>query len=87
MEKRIVRVAAVQIAPVLDRPGGTLEKRSCRRSAKPAERGVRFAVFPETFLPYYPYFSFVEPADAHGARRICASTTRPSWCPARSRRR
>jgi C-terminal processing protease CtpA/Prc len=24
-------------------------------------QGVEMAVFPETFIPYYPYFSFVEP--------------------------
>ncbi len=59
MEKRIVRVAAVQIAPVLDRPGGTLEK-VLRAIDEAAARGVRFAVFPETVLPYYPYFSFVQ---------------------------
>ncbi len=24
-------------------------------------QGVQFAVFPETIVPYYPYFSFVQP--------------------------
>ena len=69
MEKRIIRVAAVQIAPVLDRPGGTLEK-VLQAIDEAAERGVRFAVFPETFLPYYPYFSFVEPPIAQGAAHL-----------------
>lgn len=65
MEQRTIRVAAVQIAPVLDRAGGTLEK-VMQAIAEAAERGVRFAVFPETFIPYYPYFSFVEPPIAQG---------------------
>jgi len=69
MEKRIVRVAAVQIAPVLDRPGGTLEK-VLQAIDEAAERGVRFAVFPETFLPYYPYFSFIEPPMTIGAAHL-----------------
>lgn len=69
MEKRTVRVAAVQIAPVLDRPGGTLEK-AVQAIQEAAERGVQFAVFPETFLPYYPYFSFVEPPIAQGPAHL-----------------
>ena len=69
MEKRIVRVAAVQIAPVLDRPGGTLDK-VLQAIDDAAERGVRFAVFPETFLPYYPYFSFVEPPVSQGKAHL-----------------
>ena len=69
MEKRIVRVAAVQIAPVLDRPGGTLEK-VLQAIADAAARGVAFAVFPETFLPYYPYFSFIEPPMTIGAAHL-----------------
>jgi len=60
MDKRTVRVAAAQISPVLDRPGGTLEK-VLNAIDDAAEKGVGFVVFPETFLPYYPYFSFVEP--------------------------
>ena len=69
MEKRIVRVAAVQIAPVLDRPGGTLD-RVLAAIDEAAGKGVSFAVFPETFLPYYPYFSFVEPPFAIGAAHL-----------------
>lgn len=61
-----VRVAAVQIAPVLDRPDGTLEK-VCRAVDDAAALGARLVVFPETFVPYYPYFSFVRPPAAMGA--------------------
>ena len=69
MDKRTVRVAAVQIAPVLDQAGGTLE-RVLRAVDEAAGRGARFAVFPETCLPYYPYFSFVEPPMAIGAAHL-----------------
>ena len=69
MEKRIVRVAAVQIAPVLDRPGGTLEK-IIQAVDEAAGRGVRFIVFPETVLPYYPYFSYVEPPVSQGKAHL-----------------
>ena len=62
---RIVRAAAVQIAPVLDSPDGTLHK-VCEALDRAAAQGVQLAVFPETFVPYYPYFSFVKPAVAMG---------------------
>ncbi|OBH83390.1 nitrilase-related carbon-nitrogen hydrolase [Mycobacterium sp. E2989] len=54
-----VRAAAVQISPVLysredtvSRVVAKIDELSCR--------GVQFATFPETFVPYYPYFSFVQ---------------------------
>jgi aliphatic nitrilase len=31
---------------------------------------VRFAVFPETFLPYYPYFSYIEPPVSQGKAHL-----------------
>lgn len=65
-DKRIVRAAAVQIAPDFERSGGTLEK-VCEAIAKAAREGVQLIVFPETFVPYYPYFSFVRPPVASGA--------------------
>lgn len=61
-----MRVAAVQIAPVLDRPDGTLEK-VCQAIEQAAARGARLVVFPETFVPYYPYFAFVRPPVSMGA--------------------
>ena len=69
MEKRTLRVAAAQISPVLDRPGGTLEK-VLNAIDEAAGKGVGFMVFPETFLPYYPYFSFVDPPVAIGAAHL-----------------
>jgi nitrilase len=67
--KRIVRVAAVQIAPVLDQAGGTMEK-VINAIADAAGRGARLVVFPETFVPYYPYFSFVDPPYRMGASHL-----------------
>lgn len=64
--RRSVRAAAVQLAPVLEGPDGTLEK-VLRAIGEAAGRGAELAVFPETFIPYYPYFSFVRPPVATGA--------------------
>ncbi len=55
-----VRAAAVQISPVLYSCDGTTEKVLTAISTAATE-GVQLIVFPETFIPYYPYFSFVQP--------------------------
>ena len=68
-EQRIVRAAAVQIAPVFDQPGATLE-RVLHAIGEAADKGARLAVFPETFVPYYPYFSFIEPPYRMGAAHL-----------------
>ncbi len=65
----MVRVAAVQMAPDLDSLAGTLAK-VISAVAEAAEKGARLVVFPETFLPWYPYFSFVLPPVATGAEHI-----------------
>lgn len=57
---RIVRAAAVQISPVLFSRDGTTEK-VLDAIAKASKEGAQLVVFPETFVPYYPYFSFVQP--------------------------
>lgn len=57
---KTVRAAAVQISPVLFSRDGTTEK-VVEAIAKAAQEGVQLIVFPETFIPYYPYFSFVQP--------------------------
>jgi len=57
---RTVRAAAVQISPVLFSRDGTTEK-VLDAIAKAAKEGAQLVVFPETFIPYYPYFSFVQP--------------------------
>lgn len=64
-----VRAAAAQLSPVLDTPGGTLDKvLGCVDDA--AAQGVDIIAFPETFLPYYPYFSFIEPAVSIGKKHL-----------------
>lgn len=59
-ESRVIRAAAVQIAPDLHSCNGTLEK-GLQAIAAAAREGAQLVVFPETFVPYYPYFSFVLP--------------------------
>ena len=54
-----VRAAAVQLRPVLYSRDGTVE-RVVAKIDELATRGVQFATFPETVVPYYPYFSFVQ---------------------------
>ena len=66
---RIVRAAAIQIAPDFDRPDGTLD-RVCSAIDEAASKGAQLAVFPETFVPYYPYFSFVLPPVLQGAPHL-----------------
>ena len=66
---RTVKVAAAQLAPVLDSADGTVEK-VCAAIRNAASQGVQLIVFPETFVPYYPYFSFVAAPAAIGARHM-----------------
>uniref|UniRef100_UPI000B241DB2 nitrilase-related carbon-nitrogen hydrolase n=1 Tax=Methylogaea oryzae TaxID=1295382 RepID=UPI000B241DB2 len=67
--KRIVRAAAVQISPEFGPSDGTVAK-VCQAIADAAARGAQLAVFPETFVPYYPYFSFVLPPVAAGREHL-----------------
>ena len=55
----VVKAAAVQISPVLYSREGTVEK-VIRKIADLGREGVEFATFPETVVPYYPYFAFVQ---------------------------
>jgi nitrilase len=55
----IVKAAAVQMSPVLYSREGTVDK-VCRQIVALGRQGVQFATFPETVVPYYPYFSFVQ---------------------------
>jgi aliphatic nitrilase len=65
----MVRVAAAQIAPDLNSAGGTLA-RVLETLRDAARRGIELIVFPETFVPYYPYFSFVLPPVQQGAAHL-----------------
>ena len=58
---RTVKAAAVQLSPVLYSREGTVEK-VVRRIHELGQKDVQFATFPETVVPYYPYFSFVQSA-------------------------
>ncbi|MGQ0503243.1 MAG: Nit6803 family nitrilase [Panacagrimonas sp.] len=66
---RKVRAAAVQLNPVLDSADGTIA-RVLQAIADGAAQGVELMVFPETVVPYYPYFSFVTPAVSMGAAHL-----------------
>jgi nitrilase len=55
----VIKAAAVQISPVLYSREGTVQK-IVEKIAQLGEQGVQFATFPETVVPYYPYFSFVQ---------------------------
>lgn len=54
----VIRAAAVQLSPVLYSREGTAE-RVIAKIEQLARQDVQFATFPETVVPYYPYFSFV----------------------------
>ena len=68
-------------------PRAAPPRRSAPRSRAAAREGAELVVFPETFVPYYPYFSFIAAAggDGHGApaalrgggRRCPGPTDRP----------
>jgi len=61
----------VQLAPVLGVGArrGTTEK-VCAAVAAAAREGAMFVVFPETVVPYYPYFSFIQPPAAMGKEHL-----------------
>ncbi len=56
---RIIKAAAVQLSPVLYSRDGTVDK-ICKQIIDLGRQGVQYAVFPETVVPNYPYFSFVQ---------------------------
>ncbi|RXZ36923.1 Nit6803 family nitriliase [Oxalobacteraceae bacterium CAVE-383] len=66
---KIVRAAAIQIAPDLESATGTLDK-VCTAIQDAAAQGAELVVFPETFVPYYPYFSFIRPPFQSGPEHL-----------------
>ena len=76
----IIKAAAVQMSPVLYSREGTID-RVVLKILELGREGVQFATFPETIVPYYPYFSFVtrpfEMATEH-IRLLEQSVTVPS---------
>jgi len=70
MEKKMtVRAAAAQIAPDLTSREKTLA-RVLETIAEAAANGAEIIVFPETFVPWYPYFSFVLPPVLSGREHL-----------------
>ena len=65
----IIKAAAVQISPVLYSREGTVHK-VVKKILELGRQGVQFATFPETVVPYYPYFAFVEPPYLMGAEHL-----------------
>lgn len=55
----IINAAAVQISPVLYSRDGTVD-RVVRKIVELGRQGVQFVTFPETVVPYYPYFALVQ---------------------------
>jgi len=64
---RVVRAAAVQLSPVRYSREGTVEKVAWKIHEL-GRQGMQFATFPETVLPCYPYFSFIQPARPRAPR-------------------
>ena len=68
-KEKILRVAAVQMSPVIFDRDGTTEK-VIKMIEKCGREGIRLAVFPETIIPNFPYFAWLRPpatiADLHG---------------------
>lgn len=69
MTKETVRVAAAQIAPDLTSRAKTLDI-VMSAMCEAADQGVELIVFPETFVPWYPYFSFILPPMLAGAEHL-----------------
>lgn len=64
-----LRAAAVQLSPVLGSRAGTTAK-VCAAIETAAREGAGLVVFPETVVPYYPYFSFIRPPVSSGAEHM-----------------
>ncbi len=69
MKSDKVIAAAVQLSPELYSREGTTAK-VCAAIETVARQGAELIVFPETFIPYYPYFSFIKPPVLIGAEHL-----------------
>jgi nitrilase len=74
---KTVRAAAAQISPDLDSADGTLA-RVLETVREASRKGVELIVFPETLLPYYPYFSFVQPPVQQGPAHLLLMERAPT---------
>jgi nitrilase len=66
-EQEVVRVAAVQAAPIFLDKDGTIEK-ACRLIQEAGNNGAKLIVFPESFIPTFPYWSNYHPEGPPWAR-------------------
>lgn len=69
VEQASVRAAAAQIAPDLTSRDKAIAK-VLNAISEAAAKGVELLVFPETFVPWYPYFSFVLPPVLSGKEHL-----------------
>jgi nitrilase len=68
-DNKTIRAAAAQIAPDLTSRDKTLA-RVLETIREAAGKGAELIVFPETFVPWYPYFSFVLPPVLSGREHL-----------------
>ena len=64
----VIKAAAVQLSPVLYSREATVDK-VVNKILELGRKNVQFATFPETVVPYYPYFSFIQRPYESGAER------------------
>ena len=83
----MIKAAAIQIAPNLSSRAATTEL-VLDAIEEASSNGANFIVFPETFIPYYPYFSFVTPPVSQGrstsgymSRQLRYPPRKPNWLP------
>lgn len=66
---KTIRAAAVQMSPVLY-DGAKTTAKVCDKILEASRAGADLVVFPETIIPYYPYFSFIKPPVTIGAEHL-----------------
>nr|AAR97408.1 nitrilase [uncultured organism] len=74
MTTRVIKVAAAQLSPVLATASEHSREDTIAKVidaiAAASQQGAQLIVFPETVVPYYPYFSFITPAVTMGAEHL-----------------
>ena len=83
--KPVCKIAVVQAAPVMFCKDACTDK-ALGLIAEAAGKGAELIVFPELFIPGYPYgMTFGFTATPTAARTGRSTTITPFWCPARRR--